>query len=125
MADQADQFGGVPVKDEFGGVPVEGDEFGGVPAEVPPKKPATAEQKTVSIPMYDSSGRLLTPQGLDRPLSTWEKIATAPLRYEASSAEQFGRGVDEIRRSDQSADAAAQGLSDVARGGLGLATPFS
>ena len=101
------------------------------PANVPMGSPygiPVEMGKPVSIPLRNAEG-VMTPKGLDTPLSTTEKIFLSPLEFEKSGMEQLGRGMTGVpspqgQTFGQKLNAELGSLSDVIRGGLQTATPF-
>lgn len=72
----------------------------------------------VSIPMYNQAGQIREAGG---PLSGWESLAMAPLRYFSGGAQQLGQGLTQMHEA-QTGSQFAGGLSDAILGGGRLAT---
>jgi hypothetical protein len=85
----------------------------------PQQQPPSPLPPAVSVPMRNADGPIVPK---DVPLSTGEKVATAPLKFLSGSAEQLGHGMTQVAHPE-SADDFAGGISNIARGAGGLALP--
>jgi len=96
--------------------------------------PAPPAQKTISIPMSNypldpktgqrsDKPQVMTPQGLDKPLSTGESLAMAVPGFFAGGAEQTGQGLHQMTHPEN-LDDFLSGTSNALRGVGTLASPF-